>query len=66
VTIAWCWSSLIAIKIKSSRLDQLESNPDLKHAKKGKMVKHVMCERFDCLDKLQTPFTMHLTPWFSL
>jgi hypothetical protein len=66
LTIAGCWSSWIAIKIKLCKLDDLEFNPNLKHAKKGKTMKKVKYARFECLIKLHTPFTMHLVLWFVL
>jgi hypothetical protein len=42
----------------------LESNPDLKQAKKGKTIKKVKYARFEHLTKLHTPYIMHMALWF--
>jgi hypothetical protein len=41
VDIAGCWSSRMSNMIKLSQVEDLESNPELKQAKKGNMVKKV-------------------------
>jgi hypothetical protein len=41
----------------------LESNPDLKQAKKGKTMKKVKYARFEHLTKLHTSYTMHMALW---
>jgi hypothetical protein len=51
---------------KLCRLEDLESNPEIKQAKKGKTVKKVKYARFEYLNMLHTPFTMHLALWFAL
>jgi hypothetical protein len=56
----------MTIKSKLWQLEDLESNLDLKLAKKGKTVKNVKYARFECLNKLHTPFTMNLIHWFAL
>jgi hypothetical protein len=66
VTIVGCWSSWTALKIKSSQLDSLEPNLDLKHDKKGKTMKNIKYVRFECLYILHTPFTMHMELRFAL
>jgi hypothetical protein len=54
------------ILIKSWRLGVLETNIDLNQAKKGETMKNVRYARFECLDKLHTPFNMCLVLWFAL
>jgi hypothetical protein len=66
VTITGCWSSWIALEIKSSRLEALEFNLELKQAKRSQTMKKVKYARFECLTRLHTPFTMHTTLWFDL
>jgi hypothetical protein len=56
----------MAIMVKSWRLEVLESNPDLKEAKRCKMMKKIKYARFECLNMLHTPFTIHLELWFAL
>jgi hypothetical protein len=50
--------------VKSWRLGLLESNPNLKQAKKSKTMKKVKYARFEHLNKLHTPYTMHMALWF--
>jgi hypothetical protein len=54
----------MAIYIKSSRLDGLESNIDLKQAKKRKTMLKVKYARFKYLTKLHTSSTVHMALWF--
>jgi hypothetical protein len=56
----------MTIKFKLWQLEDLESNTELKQAKKGKTVKRVNYARFECLNMLHTLFTMHLALWFAL
>jgi hypothetical protein len=65
VTFVGCWSSWIALDIKLCQLGASESNSNLKHAKKEKSIKKVRYARFECLDKLHTPFTTCLVLWFG-
>jgi hypothetical protein len=66
VTIAGYWSSNMANIIKLCRREDYESNPELKQTKKSKMVKTIKYTRFEYLNLLHTPFTMHLALGFSL
>jgi hypothetical protein len=66
VTIVGCWSSWVAIKMKLCQLDDLESNPKLKQAKRRKTMKNVKYARFECLTMLHTPCTMHMKLWIAL
>jgi hypothetical protein len=58
----------MTIMIKSWRLEVLDPNPTSNRSKlkRSKMVKKVNYVRFECLNMLHTPFTMHYVLWFAL